>query len=372
MTLRPAIILGLLAAAPATAGVVATVKLALANQPPRIAFDRQTPPPPPDYAVAANWAARPGTRHAADVAPRGVTNPPEAARRADVFYVPPTTYYNARTWNAAVPDPSIDRITDSTALRNQASVFGLCCRIWAPRYRQMALGGYTRWSADSEKASDLAYGDVARAFDRFLLDIGDRPFILAGHSQSSRHFRRLIAERIDGTPLARRMIAAYLPGTWIPQSYFTGLRTVKACTRPRQTQCIASWSTYAEGRDATQARIRFARTSRYRPEQSREPFVCTNPLSWRAGGETVAAAANPGGWIYGDGARPAAIDPAVVSMRCRDGAVYIAPTPPAAYEATKLPFIDYHNSDYNLAWMSIRQNAADRTQAWFATGSGSR
>lgn len=358
----------LLSANPASAGIADTVKMALNNQPPRVPFDRQAAPPAPDYTQPGSWAARPDTGDAADVGPRGVTNPAEGVRRADVFFVPPTTYYNARTWNAAVPDAAIDRLTDTTALRNQASVFNLCCRVWAPRYRQMALGGYTRWSTDSQKASDLAYADVARAFDRFLEELGDRPFVVAGHSQGSRHLRRLIAERIDGTPLARRMVAAYLPGTWLPQSYFSGLRAVKACVRPRQTGCIATWSTYAEGRDATQARIRFARTSRYRPEQSREPFICTNPLSWNASAETVPASANPGGWIHGDGRRPAAIDPQVVSMRCVDGAIYVAPKPPAAYEATKLPFIDYHNSDYNLAYMSIRQNAADRVDAWHRRG----
>ena len=267
-----------------------------------------------------------------------------------------------------MPDAAIDALTDDGPLRGQASAFNACCRVWAPRYRQMVLGGYTRWSADSERASDLAYRDVARAFDQFVREIRGRPFIIAGHSQGSRLARRLIAQRIDGTPLARRMVVAYLPGTWIPASWFASLRDIRPCESATQIACVATWSSYAEGRDATTARIRFARTSRYRPEQVREPFVCTNPLSWTATGETVPARRSLGTWLYGDGERPAAIGPGV-SMRCNDGAVYVSTPPGDQYPKLKLPFIDWHNVDYSLAWMNVRANAVALVDAWMAKGS---
>ncbi len=357
-----------LTAVPASAGVLDSVKLALNNQPPRTPFARQVPPPPLDYRRPASWASRPGAPNGADVAPRGVAVPDPATRSADVFFIHPTTFYGAQRWNAAVPDTAVDTRTDAGPIREQASAFNACCRIWAPRYRQMVLGGYTRWSADSGRASDLAYGDVTRAFAQFLRETAGRPFIIAGHSQGSRLARRLIAERIDGTPLARRMVAAYLPGTWIPVSYFAGLRDVKPCASGQQTGCIATWSTYDEGRDATRARIRFATTSRYRPEQVREPFVCTNPVSWTASGETVAARRSLGAWVYGVGNSPRPVDSGV-SARCNDGAVYVS-APPAAdgFTKQKLPFIDWHNIDYNLFYMDVRANAVARVDAWLAKG----
>ena len=351
--------------APASAGVVNALKLALNNQPPRQGFEAQTPPPAPDYAQAANWAARPGRGGEADIAPRGVANPPERNRRADVFFVPPTTFYGEKRWNAAVPDKKVDELTDKGPMRGQASAFNLCCRIWAPRYRQMVLGGFTRWSGDSDRAMDLAYGDVSRAFDQFLKESGGRPFIIAGHSQGSRLARRLVAERIDGTPLARRMVAAYLVGTWIPQSWFAGLKDVAPCTGPAQIGCVATWSSYAEGRDASQARARFARTSRYLPEQADEPFVCTNPVSWTADSETVPASASKGAWLFGPGPLPRRVDPGV-SARCNDGAVYVSTPPGDIYAKQKLPFIDWHNVDYNLFYMDVRDNAKVRADAWFA------
>ena len=59
----------------------------------------------------------------------------------------------------------------------------------------------------------FAYRDVEAAFDYFLEQIGpDQPFIIAGHSQGSLHLQTLLFERINGTPTADRIVAAYLIG----------------------------------------------------------------------------------------------------------------------------------------------------------------
>ena len=59
-------------------------------------------------------------------------------------------------------------------------------------------------SEDAQKALDLAYGDVAAAFDQFVKEAGDRPIILAGHSQGALHLERLLREKIAGKPIAKR------------------------------------------------------------------------------------------------------------------------------------------------------------------------
>jgi hypothetical protein len=65
-------------------------------------------------------------------------------------------------------------------------------------------------------AADLAYGDVARAFDHFLSVNPSGPFILASHSEGSIHALRLLQERIIGTPLHRRLVVAYVIGLALP------------------------------------------------------------------------------------------------------------------------------------------------------------
>src|SRR3546814_7072434 len=50
------------------------------------------------------------------------------------------------------------------------------------------------------------------AFDYFLSQNEGRPLILAAHSQGSLHLIRLLREKVAGTPLASRIVAAYVVG----------------------------------------------------------------------------------------------------------------------------------------------------------------
>jgi hypothetical protein len=101
------------------------------------------------------------------------------AGRADVFFIHPTTTLSLRVGNGAA---GAHLFLNKLSLVNQASVFDRCCRIYAPRYRQMRL----RSLAHDAEASDLAYADVRAAFENFLARTGSaRPFLIAGHSQGS-------------------------------------------------------------------------------------------------------------------------------------------------------------------------------------------
>ena len=349
----------------ADAGVVKLVRTYVNNLPPKTPFDPRHAPPAPDYSKRSAWAALPDMRDASDVAPLGsiIANP--ATAKADVFFIPPTTYLGGKQWNASVDDAALNALTDETTIREQASVFNGCCRVYAPRYRQMTLGGYVKWSHNSVGASNLAYFDVKRAFAYYIASYNrGRPFIIAAHSQGSRHMRRLLAEMIDKTPLRAQLVAAYMPGTWIEAEWFGMLKTKKPCSRADDTGCVLTWSAYKEGRDATQARIRFGRTTRYAEETIRRPYVCTNPLTWSQSTALAPAELNLGGWLYGDGATPRAPDVGLVSARCNDGAVYVSKPTDKLYDAKLVAFIDYHNYDYNLFYMNVRANAIERVNAF--------
>lgn len=350
---------------PASAGVVKLVGAYVNNLPPKTPFDARHAPPAPDYSKRSAWAALPDMRDASDVAPRGsiIANP--ATAKADVFFIPPTTFSSGKQWNASMDDAQTNASTDVGPMRQQASAFNGCCRVYAPRYRQMTLGGYVKWSNNSVGASNLAYGDVKRAFAYYIAHYNKgRPFIIAGHSQGARHMRRLLAEMIDNTPLRRQLVAAYMPGTWIEAEWFATLKTIKPCSRADDTGCVLTWSAYKEGRDATQARIRFGRTTRYAEETIRRPYVCTNPLTWSQSTAPAPATLNLGGWLHGDDATPRAPDVGLVSARCNDGAVYVSKPRDALYEEQLVAFIDYHNYDYNLFYMNVRANAIARVDAF--------
>ena len=179
-------------------------------------FDAAKAPPAPDYAKQSSWGALPGMKDASDVAPAGSTMIDPARAPADVFFINPTSYFSGRHWNADAADADTNAKTDKGSLRNQASVFNGCCAVYAPRYRQMTFGGFIAPSKDSAAAMDLAYSDVKRAFEYYLAhDNHGRPFIIASHSQGSRHAKILVQEMIDGTPLMKQFVAAYIVGNWL-------------------------------------------------------------------------------------------------------------------------------------------------------------
>ena len=368
-------LIGLGIAAVAVAGVgyaygarLALLAMLLLAHPPHTPFDRQTPPPAPDYAQAASWAALPGTPNATDATPAGVARADPAAAQVDVFFIYPTSFFSNDRWNAPLDDKTTNDRTDDQSLRNQASAFNGCCRIYAPRYRQMTLGGFLQLSPDSVKAMDLAYSDVKRAFEYYLAhDNRGRPFIVASHSQGSHHATRLIAETIDGTPLMKQFVAAYVIGNWLPESWFAKMKDVRPCRRADDTACVVTWSTLLEGADAQRQRDGFVKRSGLPEAIAHQPFACTNPLTWTTASTPAPASDDIGGWIYGNGGNPPA--PHLVSARCDDGALFIS-DPGPDYRAGVLPGGNYHDYDYQLAYMNIRANAQARADAFLAAHPG--
>lgn len=359
-----AAVAGLALAPVASAQLGKALRISRNNQPPPFPFDPAEAPPAPDYAGSTNWASLPSIRDDADVTPAGVPAAAQMRAPADVFFIYPTVLMSRTQWNADTADRDLNRRIAQTTLRNQASVFNGCCAVYAPRYRQMTLGGYIKWSPDSEAATELAYSDILRAFREFRRRTGDRPFILAGHSQGSRLARLLIEREIDGRPVARRMVAAYLPGHWIEADWFRALRTTRACTAATDTGCVVTWSSFEEGRRAGVQRVQLGLQSRYRPETIRRPYTCINPLSWTTAATPVPARANLGAWVYGSGSTPRRPDIGLVSARCGPGDGLYVSKPGEPYAAGVIPFGNHHNNDYQLVWMNVRRNAADRVAAF--------
>ena len=333
---------------------------------PRTPFDAATAPPAPDYSRQASWAALPEMKDASDVTPQGYAPIDPAKADVDVFFIHPTSYFSTGRWNQPIDDADTNTRTDNGSIRNQASVFNGCCRIYAPRYRQMTFGGFLEYSDSSKRAMDLAYSDVKRAFEYYIAHYNkSRPFIIASHSQGSRHALRLIQEMIDNTPLRGQFVAAYIVSNWVKQDWFDkDLKTIKPCERADDTECVLTWSTILEGEDAQAQREGFAKRSGLPPQAANARYVCTNPLSWTTGPAPAPATLDIGGWVYGTGDTPRPPDPNLVSARCDNGALYVSKPEGLLYSARVLPGGNYHNYDYQLAYLNIRKNAQDRVKAF--------
>ena len=241
-------------------------------------WDLHLKAPAPDYADERNWAALPTKPGLTAYVPAGVAGPAKDPQ-IDVFFIHPTGYMNGAEWNSPLDANSQTEENTRWMMANQANAFNGCCAIYAPRYREASIFRYISAPPDIyKKAGDFAYDDVDRAFTYFLEHYSKgRPFIIASHSQGTEHGFNLIRRRIDGTPLASRLVAAYLIGGGITDEEIAALRTVHACASPTDIHCVIHWATYGEGASPVRTDIK-------------GKLLCINPLTWaRDGGMAVAS-----------------------------------------------------------------------------------
>lgn len=320
----------------------------------------------PDYALPSAWLSRPDL---ADDPSRwtppgyAVAKQPEVA----VFYIPPTTYLRRDHWNGPLDDSEANGRLRLFAA-SQASAFNGIGAIWAPRYRQATIGAFLTHAADAAAALDFAYRDVARAFDTFLTSIPpSRPILLAGHSQGALHLTRLLRDRVAGTPLAKRIVAAYVVG-W-PVSIETDLPALglPACARPRQANCILSWQSFAEPADPRQItelyRVSTGLTGAPRTETA---MLCVNPLT---GSPDTAApkTANLGSLVPRPALDGAELRVAAVPARCDESGLLLIGPPPEGYDRYILPGANFHVFDYALFWANIRADAEARARVFLGS-----
>lgn len=334
-------------------------------------------PPAPDYANRDAWAALPGRPSAADMVPPEM--PPASATygragaRADVFFVHPTTYMTAPSKNARFDEPGMTRERlDFNVLSSEAAAFNGCCRIFAPRYRQASIASFSGPGPHSEAAFDLAYSDVGRAFDHYLShDNGGRPFIIASHSQGSLHAMRLLQDRIIGTPFQKQLVAAYLIGWAIPEDVErVGL---PVCRSASQNGCLIGWNS-VKGTQKLALTLGFMRhnavfwlNGRYRLLANRN-LVCVNPLSWTKDGGAPAAANLGSLPVSGPGEPMEPPIPALTGAVCQDGVLHVFLEREVRKDFGYHPKGgSFHSFDYNLFYMNIRRNAAERVAAFLAT-----
>jgi hypothetical protein len=331
---------------------------------PSVPFALADAGPRADYARLAGWAAHPQRPDdPARWTPEGfrpAPRPPVA-----VFYIPPTSAFDRDRWNTNPTEPKSAEQLDKF-LRLQASLFNGIGEIWAPRYRQAVFGAFLAQSADTDRAVDLAYSDVAAAFDVFIAaQPADRPLILAGHSQGSLHLFRLLKEKVAGTPLAARLIAVYAPG-W-PLSVEADLPALglPACTEESQITCLQTWQSFAEPMDFKEIREVFDKgTGLTGRPRAGTTMLCTNPLSGEAGPRAVPASQNLGSLVPNAEFNGGSLVAAGLGARCQPSGMLSIGPPPAEFIAFILPGNNFHVYDFPMFWANLRADAEQRTSSY--------
>lgn len=327
-------------------------------------FDAKAAGAAPDYTTPGAWLSRPDlTDDPARWLPKG-EKPSAEKPDVAVFYVPPTTYYSKASWNAPIANPE-SRQWLRVFASSEASAFNHVGAIWAPRYRSATLGTFLGESADSAKALDFAYADVERAFAAFLAQIpASRPILLAGHSQGTLHLMRLMKERVAGTPITKRVVAAYLIGWPISVEEDVPALGLPACTAPGQANCVLSWQSFAEPAEPKMIQRIFDDTPGLSGKSRRgSHMLCINPLTG-APGTAALPTANLGALKPSGDFQGAELEPGTVAARCDPSGFLLIGGPPKGFDRFILPGNNYHVFDYALFWANIRADAQARAKVF--------
>lgn len=316
----------------------------------------------PDYSAAANWVARPGLpQDPSRWLPTGAES--QASGDAAIFYIHPTTYLERDRWNAPLQAGGDTDFRTNLFVQSQASAFNGAGDVWAPRYRQAAFGAFLLDNGDARKALDLAYGDVAAAFDRFVKEAGNRPIILAGHSQGALHLERLLREKVAGKPIAARVVAAYVVGWPISGAADLPALGLPPCIRPDEARCILSWLSFGDPANPEIVLNSYEHSAGLSgAPRRRQDLLCVNPVSGVQNG-AAAPSDNPGTLVPSADLMSASLVAGAVGAHCDDGLLILdGQVPPLG--PYLLPGNNYHVYDYALFWGAIRRDAERRLAAW--------
>jgi len=327
------------------------------------AYSSKEAGPAPDYSKGTAWISRPDL--AVDPSRWAPPGHPRAAKpQIAVFFVEPTTYYSKASWNAPLADPDSRQWLDVFAA-SEASAFNGVGAIWAPRYRQATLGAFLTDKPEGAKAIDFAYQDVARAFDAFLAQVPpDQPIIIAGHSQGTRHLMRLMREHIAGTPIAKRIVAAYLIGWPISIEADTPAMGLPACTKTGEARCIISWQSFAEPAEPRQFQDIFDNIPGLTGKTRRGThMICINPLTGSPAG-AAPASANRGTLVPSADYTSGTLTAGLIPARCDSSGFLLIGGPPEGFGRFVMTGNNYHVFDYALFWANLRADVAARSAAF--------
>ncbi|MEI1279131.1 DUF3089 domain-containing protein [Leptospira venezuelensis] len=304
----------------------------------------------PDYSKSEFWAALPDKKDNADLVPENSGfKDNQSLAEADTFYIHPTTLLlRPKYWNGDLKDESLNERTDKHPVKTQASAFNECCKVYAPRYRQAAFFVFTKDVPEGETALDFAYQDVKASFLYYMKHWNKgRPYIIASHSQGTRHSVRLLKEVISVNPeYKKNLVVGYSIGFPFKQEE-AGL---PVCSSPKDTGCVVGWNSYIWGNSPGRLLDRYGKDT-----------VCVNPLSWKHDEEVSPKSENLGSVNRSFDQ----LIPGIADAKCNSGVLWIHEP-----EISRTPNLgkdgNLHTGDFHFFYANIRKNAKERLESFKA------
>ncbi len=221
----------------------------------------QTEFTPIDYKADASWLCKPGRKGDACnvdltttvIKADGTTTREEFAAdpkaAIDCFYVYPTVSTDTTPNSDMTADPA-----EKGVVLQQFARFASKCRPFAPMYRQITVAGLRSVLANPGSAAGMfgkgvQYNDVKDAWNYYLKnDNQGRGFVLVGHSQGSYILEELIKNEIDGKPIQKQLVGAYILGATLPTPKGKDVggvfKSIPLCRKPGQIGCVVNYSAF--------------------------------------------------------------------------------------------------------------------------------
>lgn len=286
-----------------------------------------------DYSLAEHWLSKPVTVYP-----------------VDVFYLYPTSWTNT----SSVPE--VSTINDTSMLRQaplafsrQATVFETFTNIYAPFYRQANLTPNS-----PSVVAGVPTSDATDAFDYYIKHFNNgRPFILAGHSQGSNVLSNLLAGYLKDNPsVYARMIAAYVIGYPVTQSYLAANPHLKFAAGPDDTGVIVSYNAQKPGLTITN------------PILWGMVGVVINPITWTRD-QTLASMEQGAGSYMPDANEVYSVVPQCADARVDTAKGVLLVNTTYANEIDPKCYGIYHHYDYSFYYFNLRENAINRINHYF-------
>lgn len=297
---------------------------------------------PVDYADANNWLSLPGT----------------VEKSVDVIFLYPTVYGTAVTAEddlSYIDDMSM-RIGAIFSVATQAGVFEESCNLFIPYYRQFTVEALLDMHDNHPEAMTYcASRDIYNMLDYYFENLNEgRPFILAGHSQGSLWMTLVLEDYMKQHPeYLENMVAAYIIGYSVTEDYLERNPHLKFAESANDTGVIVSYNTEGPGnRDRFNCVVQ-------------EGAIAINPINWKRD-DTYASAEENLGSLSAEGEieynkADARVDTGRGVVICESVGFV-----PELQETMQEYFgpESYHLQDYSLYFMNLRQNVADRIEAF--------
>ena len=276
-------------------------------------------------------------------------------KEADLFLICPTVDMGKDgDYNMSMDD---EKTKESFvgALNMERGIYEECATMYAPYYRQMTFPVYSMTEEDMQPYVDIAYRDVAAAFEYYIENCNNgRPIILAGFSQGSQLLMMLLEDYFDDPKYSEKLVSAYCIGWRITEEDLEKYPHLKMAEGESDTGVIVSFNCEAEG----------VEDSIMVPSGTKTLGI--NPLNWKTDSTPADKSLNLGACFtnYSGEIKEEIPELTGAYLDAERGTLRIPDLDPEEYSSSLFPSGVYHLYDYQFFYRNLEENVKVRLESY--------